>query len=127
MTPHKTDFAYLWDMREAAIEAVQAMTDIDREHFLVDSIRVRAVERLIEIIGEAAYHVSPLERRELTDIPWEKIVSQRHVLAHGYGEIDRSRLFDVVSVNLSPLIEILDKVGLEPSLLRPDSSGKNKS
>lgn len=123
MKPRKTDEAYLWDMREAAIEAVQAMTGVTRERFLAESIRIRAVERLIEIIGEAASHVSTELRSQKPHIPWEKIIGQRHVLAHDYGEIDFARLYDVVAIHLPPLISALDGFDLEPSFLRPEPTG----
>lgn len=120
MMPRKTDETYLWDMRETAIEAVRVLKGIDREGFLGDSIRTRAIERLIEILGEAAFRVSREKRTETPQIPWDKIIGQRHVLAHEYGEIDCGRLFDVVAVHLPALIVERDHLGLESSVLRPD-------
>ncbi len=119
MKPRKTDEAYLWDMREAAIEAGIALGGLSKEGFLEDPVRIRAIERLIEIIGEAASHVSRGTRQRMTGIPWEKIIGQRHVLAHDYGEIDFRRLYEVVEVHLPQLVANLDKIGLEPSVLRP--------
>jgi len=41
-----------------------------------------AVERAIEIIGEAARRVSEAFRDAHPEIPWKSIISQRNVLAH---------------------------------------------
>jgi uncharacterized protein with HEPN domain len=41
-----------------------------------------AVERQVEIIGEAARRVSDSFRQQHSEIPWSTIMGQRHVLAH---------------------------------------------
>ena len=78
----KDDRASLWDMREAALEAIDAIIGIDLNVFLADRIRIRAIERLIEIIGEAANRISREFRQTYDAIPWTKIIGQRHILAH---------------------------------------------
>jgi len=119
MKPHKVDEAYLWDMREAALEAVAGLVGVSHEQFVADSLRVRAIERLIEIVGEAASHVSRAFQLAHGDIPWAKIIGQRNVLAHDYGDIDCARLFNVVTQHLPTLIEHLDRLNLKNSLHPP--------
>jgi uncharacterized protein with HEPN domain len=63
-----------------------------------------AVERHIEIIGEAARNVSPSFRNDHPEIPWSKIVAQRHVLAHEYGEVKHERIWAVATVHIPELI-----------------------
>ncbi len=118
MKQHKSDKAYLWDMREAALEAVEYLRGVTLESFLADPLRMRAIERTLEIIGEAAYHTSDETRKANAEIPWQAIIGQRHVLAHEYGEIDSARLYTVVTLHLPRLIAILDAAGLAPSFLR---------
>lgn len=120
MKPRKADEAFEWDMREAALEAMSVLEGRSAEEFLRDGIRIRAIERLIEIIGEAASRVSKEGRHRLSQIPWDKVIGQRHVLAHDYGQIDPKRLYDVVAVHLPPLIRELDGIGLDPSVVRPE-------
>ncbi|OKS89353.1 UPF0331 protein [Mucilaginibacter polytrichastri] len=38
----------------------------------------------IEIIGEAANHISPKIKSDYPDIAWTEIVGMRHVLVHEY-------------------------------------------
>lgn len=74
-----------------------------------DDLRTRrAVEREIEIIGEAARGVSDALKAATMHIPWRPIIAQRHILAHEYGEIQEELLWRVVAVHLPPLIEMLD-------------------
>lgn len=53
MRPEERDLAYLWDMREAAREVVEFTADVSIERYAADKKLRRAVERAIEIIGEA--------------------------------------------------------------------------
>jgi uncharacterized protein with HEPN domain len=73
-----------------------------------------AVERHLEIIGEAANKVSEAFRQAHPEIPWRQMIAQRHVLVHEYGEIKHERIWQVATVHLPGLI-----AGLEP-LLPPE-------
>ena len=81
-----------------------------------------AVERQIEIIGEAARRVSAAFQAAHTDIPWRPIQAQRHVLAHDYGEIRQERIWRVATMNIPELIQRL--APLLPSA--PDEGEKNE-
>ena len=56
-----------------------------------------AVERHLEIIGEAANRVSPDFQANHPEIPWRRIIAQRHVIAHEYGEIKHELIWKVVN------------------------------
>jgi uncharacterized protein with HEPN domain len=61
------------------------------------------VERQIEIIGEAARKVSDPFKAAHPEIPWRKIIAQRHVLAHEYGDVDPRLVWRVASVHIPAL------------------------
>jgi uncharacterized protein with HEPN domain len=63
MRPEDRDPAYLWDMLQAAREVEVMLEDNDLSTFLSSTILLRATERSVEIIGEAARRVS-VEYRE---------------------------------------------------------------
>jgi uncharacterized protein with HEPN domain len=63
-----------------------------------------AVERQIEIIGEAARGISDTFKAAHPQIPWRPIIAQRHRLAHEYGEIDDSLIWKVATVHVPALI-----------------------
>ncbi len=115
MPPEKLgDLALVWEMRSAAREALSFVADLTFEAFVADLMRRRAVERVIEIIGEAARHVSPEFRAAHPDIPWKIIVAQRHILAHDYPFVLMDRIWRVVKVRLPVLVQQLD------AMLPPD-------
>lgn len=117
MAANEDDLAYLWDMLQAARDAVEIVAGKRKSEWEADKIIRLAVERSVEIVGEAARHVSDRTREQHPEIPWRQIVGLRHILAHEYGEIDYDRLFDTVGRDIPELINHL------VSVLPPDVKG----
>jgi uncharacterized protein with HEPN domain len=69
-----------------------------------------AVERPIEVIGEAARHISGPFKMKHPEIPWGRIIGQRNVLAHEYGEILLERVWRTAKESIPELAELLDKI-----------------
>jgi uncharacterized protein with HEPN domain len=92
---------------EAAREVQRFMTAVRLEEYMQDPMRQRAIERTIEILGEAARNVSETFKAAHPDIPWRSIIAQRHVLAHEYGRIDHTRIWTVATVHIPDLITTL--------------------
>lgn len=64
--------------------------------------------KLVEIIGEAVYMLSPEFKNSHPTVEWEAIEGMQHVLVHGYYHIKPQQLWDTLSVDipqLRPLIE----------------------
>ena len=78
------------------------------ELYAADRRTRRAVEREVEIIGEAARQVSDSFQEAHPEIPWRKIVAQRHKLAHEYGEIQDEILWRVATVHIPELTALLE-------------------
>ena len=104
------DAAYLWDMLQAAREVVEMMEHHDLAAFLGNRILLRAAERMVEIIGEAAGHVSASGKETTPDIPWHEIIGQRNILAHEYGQIDHELLYKTIVDDITELIRRLEKM-----------------
>jgi uncharacterized protein with HEPN domain len=107
MQPDQRDAAYLWDMLDAAQTVQQLISSLDFPQYSNDRRTQLAVERSLEIIGEAAGRVSDLFRNAHPEIPWRQIIGQRNVLIHEYGEIKQERIWKVVRENVPQLIELL--------------------
>ena len=62
-----------------------------------------AVVKNIEIIGEAAYKLSHefVEKHPVT--PWRQIIAMRHILVHGYYQIEAEQLYNFYTEDL-PLL-----------------------
>lgn len=99
MPPSKRELAYLWDMLNACEDIISFVADLTFEKFAADKKTRSAVERQLLVIGEAAAHLSESFMSERHDIPWKRIIGQRNVLAHEYGEV----LVDRVQINDNPV------------------------
>ncbi|MHC4432943.1 MAG: HepT-like ribonuclease domain-containing protein [Planctomycetota bacterium] len=113
MQPNPEDMARLWDILDAARAAMQFTAKMKFEDFLAGRMVRNAVERNLEIIGEAARCVSQDFRNSLPDIPWRAMTALRNVLAHEYGEIRYERIWFLCREQLAILIRQLEDVGVE--------------
>jgi uncharacterized protein with HEPN domain len=120
MVPEKDDTSYIWDMLDAAKAVREFITGRSYQDYLIDRMLRGAVERYLEIIGEAAGKVSKAFRDAHPEIPWQKIIGQRHVLIHDYGDIEHELIWSVAANHIPDLI---DK--LEP-LIETLGSGSNE-
>ncbi len=110
MSRKKNDLAYVWDMLTAAKLVQEFSADQTYHQFLHDRMRKSAIERQIEIIGEAANRVSKLFQAEHPEIPWNKIISQRNILIHEYDDLEYEILWNVATKHIPQLIIHLERI-----------------
>ena len=110
MKPEERDAAYVWDMLKAARLARELLEGVSRAAYLRDRMRQLALERALELLGEAARRVSAAFQSEHAEIDWRRIIGQRNVLAHEYGAIDQERLYRTGIENLPRLIAVLERI-----------------
>ena len=104
MLPDDLDAGRLWDMLEYAREITDTIRGISFDEYVSNKTLRLATERRIEIIGEAARNVSRVFQVAHPEIPWQKIVTQRHVLAHEYGDIKQELVYRVAVQHIPDLI-----------------------
>ena len=75
MSAPKDDRAYLWDMLTAAQAVMAFVQGKTLDDYLDDLMLRSAVERQVEILGEAARRVSPAFQDLHPEIPW-RIISR---------------------------------------------------
>ena len=121
MPPDERDAGYLLDMLQHARGVVRALRGRTLNEYLGDEDLRLAVERRIQIIGEAARRVSERYQAAHPEIPWRKIVAQRNVLAHEYGEIQDDIIWRVANVSMPELIALLEPLVPPPPSETPDS------
>lgn len=97
----------LWDMLEAAQNAVRFAYGRVRSDLDDDVMLAYAIARAIQIVGEAANRIGDEARAELPEIPWHRIIGMRHKLVHDYISVDNDIMWDVVTDDLPELIRIL--------------------
>ena len=101
-------------MLQAARTALDFLGHASLAEYLSDAMLRSAVERQIEIIGEAAGRLSDGFRGAHPEIPWQRIIAQRNVLIHDYGEIDHQRIWKLVMEYIPRLIEQVVPLVPEP-------------
>ncbi|MEJ2682719.1 MAG: DUF86 domain-containing protein, partial [Gammaproteobacteria bacterium] len=98
---------YLDDMIEFA-EKVVAYTDgLDQDGFVASGLVYDATLRNLELIGEAATHISEEVRATHSTIPWRMIIATRNRLIHGYLGIDDDILWSIIQVDVPELLPLL--------------------
>ena len=64
-----------------------------------------ATVKNIEIIGEAAYHLTRAFCKEHSDTPWKDVMRMRNILVHDYYKIRLNEVWKVIQEDLQPLSE----------------------
>jgi len=104
------DEVLLRDMLDHARRAAQAIAGRRRIELDADPVLAAALERFIEVIGEAARKVSTATQESAKDIPWRQIIGMRNRLVHGYAAVDHDIVWDVASVDIPALIPSLERL-----------------
>ena len=101
---------YLSDIIDA-IGKIEGFTrDISFEEFVEDDMRVFAVVRALEIIGEAAKNV-PLEiKTNYPSVPWKEMARTRDKLIHSYFGVDLNVVWRTVNNNLPTLKDQISEI-----------------
>src|SRR4051794_9227241 len=108
MRPDDHDARYLWDMLTYARTASEIVVGISEEELHNDQRTQLALERAVEIVGEAAGHISTAFRTVHPEVPWRRIVGLRNVIVHTYGQVDHSALWEIATYDIRELITILE-------------------
>lgn len=100
-----------------AVQRIHRSVDgISRDAFFADEDKQGNVVRCLEIIGEAANHVSEEICSANPEIPWTAIVGMRNNLIHGYNEVNYWLVWETVQNDLKVLEEkipqILEEINL---------------
>ena len=113
MSPDDRERSYLVDMLQYSREAVDLISGETYESFIKNRVKCLATERLIEIIGEAANHVSAATQESMSKIAWSRIIGMRNKLAHDYGEILSDRIWVISNTSVRELAELLVGYGVK--------------
>lgn len=110
MPAEERDKAHLWDMLDAAMAIAEFVRGQTYAEYLSNRMMRGAVERHIEIIGEAARRVSEATREANQDIPWKSIIGQRNILAHEYDDILHEAMWAVATRRVPELVTALRRI-----------------
>ena len=99
------DAASLQDILEAAARIEGYITGETYERYLQQPMLRDAVERRLEIIGEAARRLSASFRDTTSAVPWRRIMATRHILAHDYDAVNDETVWRIATVHVPELVQ----------------------
>src|SRR5579883_625469 len=95
--PQRDPGVYLEDIEHYDDAAVRFLGGYSLERYLADEKTRAAVERVLEICGEAMNGLHKVAPTIAQKIPHARdIIGFRNILAHGYAEIDHNKVYDIV-------------------------------
>ena len=95
-----------------AIENIETiLKNVSFEEFSNNLEKKLAIERLLEIIGEATNYISEevLFKSE-TETPWKQIIATRNIISHEYFRVDEQMLFQIATIDIIPLKKDIEKI-----------------
>ena len=91
---------YLQDIVTASDRIASYVEGIARSEFEADQMRIDAVIRNLQIIGEAVKKIPNSTQKEYPSIPWQEITGLRNRVTHVYFDVDINIIWDVVRFEL---------------------------
>lgn len=100
---------YLYDIQYAIGLLREFTGDKKFADYESNTMMRSAVERQFEIIGEAMSQLAKLDSALASRISkYQRIISFRNVLIHGYADVDNRLVWDVIQTNLPTLAHEID-------------------
>lgn len=115
MLPDEWDSGWLWDMREAILDALEIARGRTLDELRAGVESRRALRDSFTQLGEAASKISSAFRQAHPEIPWRDIVSMRNRIVHDYRNVNWRVVWDVIQNELEPLLAQINQM-LPPEL-----------
>ena len=96
-------------MLDATKQATAFADGISQQELVNDLKTTFALVKCIEIIGEAATHISDETQQVLPDVPWRIAKAMRNRLVHVYYDVDINILWSTVANDLPSLAIVLER------------------
>ena len=103
-----TSRAHLWDAHQACLAVLEFIEGTDEDGFHTSLLLQSAVERQLEILGEALNRLRRTDSETSAGIPdLDRIIGMRNIIAHEYGIVDHAIVWSVVNLRIPVLAESL--------------------
>jgi uncharacterized protein with HEPN domain len=103
--PQRDPGVYLEDIEYYVSAAIRFMSAYSLDQYLSDEKTRAAVERALEICGEAMKNLNKVAPSVVDGIPHARdIIGFRNLLAHGYAELDDNKVYDIAVTHAPQLL-----------------------
>jgi uncharacterized protein with HEPN domain len=106
---NQNDFRRIQDISELATELAEYVSQ-GQEYFNSHLSQVRAIERVIELIGESGSAISRETQDEFSNVDWSGLIGLRVLLAHNYQRVKKSQLWISATIDVPLLVKSLNKL-----------------
>ncbi|MEK7472934.1 MAG: DUF86 domain-containing protein [Patescibacteria group bacterium] len=101
---------YLIDIKTSCTRILKYSKNLTKLQFTKNHLLTDAIEKNMEVIGEAGNKIPPEIKKSLPEIPWKDIVSLRNKLIHDYFDIDINVIWETVTNDIPILKKQINKV-----------------
>ncbi len=102
---------YLHDLIFAARDIFSMVDKKSLKEFLADAMLQSAVERKFIVIGEALFQIKHYFPNLIGKIPAARaLIGFRHVLVHGYNQVEDDLAWGVIETRLRPALEAAERL-----------------
>ena len=101
---------YLKDILKSISRIKEYTSSLSFEEFTKNNIKVDAVMRNLEIIGEAVTQLPKEIKEKYKNVPWKDIQDFRIVVAHRYWKVNQERIWDIVKNKLDALEQQIKEI-----------------
>ena len=99
----------LRDILEAARLIGTYVKDTTETDFRADKQKQDAVIRRIEMIGEAAAHLTAATRHTFPELAFRRLRGMRDIVAHDYANVDLHIVWEVATMYMPEICAVLEK------------------
>ena len=117
MSIKTTSGAPLLEIRRRGQLIAETIRGMGYQEYVVDDLRQAAIERHLEVIGEALRRIADDDPPTLNRIDASRgFIGLRNVIAHGYDRLVQRRIWEAVTqelpVALTEVDELLEELGV---------------
>lgn len=102
----KNQKAYL----QHILDAIKEIEIFSKDGDWQDVKTERAIERCIEIIGEAANNLSKDFQKKFPEVEWKLLIGMRHKIIHDYFDVDHNTIKSTVEEDIPALKKQIKKI-----------------
>jgi uncharacterized protein with HEPN domain len=102
-------FQQIKEQLDTLIKGTEKIVDLDSLPMTPEGmLQLNGICMSLLIIGEELKKIDQLTEKQLLikypNIPWREVIGMRNIIAHQYFDIDTEIIFDILRLNVPPLL-----------------------